>query len=484
MKFSMKVALGLFAIAGLAGIYYGDNYFSQKKEESAKEANHAIYFETKDILTFKIKNKNGLFVFNRKTNETPWMLLSPKELSADQDAANNILTAIQQLKIQQEIKNTETLVNAKDKKVLAPYGLENPNAFISIEKKSHKESILYLGNALDLGNKISGQIAPISIYAQNPSKNNLLVVDTTLAELISNKNLADFRTKRVSDFKRENVNKILINYNNENITVIKENKVWKVLKPNIWAGDENFISDFLSRYQGLLAQKIYELDEINDNLIEKLNLKNPIASVTFAENDVNIIQTFKLGITKDGIYTFMKDGAIAKINLELWPELVPKEKLFKNRSVMLNVSLDNISKISLSNSLSFIKKDNNWYKVSSSTQQPSVSEAPNQDAFSFFSNWEYMTADDMILNPTNDQLNQFGILKPLKTFSFEFIESSNLKPIKIIIGNRVPKNEKNVYLKRSDSPTIYIVEAGWLTLLAQLYSVGDSSNTSVKKQME
>jgi hypothetical protein len=95
-----------------------------------------------------------------------------------------------------------------------------------------------------------------------------------------------------------------------------------------------------------------------------------------------------------------------------------------------------------------------------------------------------MTADDMILNPTNDQLNSFGITKPLKVFSFEFNESSNSKPIKIIIGNRVPKNEKNVYLKRSDSPTVYIVEAGWLSLLAQLYSVGDPSNTSVKKQME
>ena len=484
MKFSTKVALGLFAIAGLTAIYYGDNYYTQKKEERTKEASYAIYFETKDVLGFKIKNKNGIFNFVRSTNEDPWKLIAPVELSADQDAANNILAAVQQLKTQQEIANTENLLSTNDQKLLAPYGLENPNASITIENKSHKESVLLLGSGLELGNKISGIVAPSSIYAKNPAKNKLLVVDSSFAELISNKVLADFRTKRVSDFKGNKVNNINIKYNGEVITAIKENNSWKVVEPTAWPGDANFISDYLSRYQGLLAQKIYERSEVNDNLIEKLNLKNPIATVTFAESPGHILQTFKLGITKEGIYTFIKDGAIAKINLELWPELVPKEKYFKNRSVMLNVSLDNISKIILSNSLSFVKKDNNWYKVSSTTQQPSVSETPNQDAFSFFSNWEFMTADDMILNPTNDQLNSFGITKPLKVFSFEFNESSNLKPIKIIVGNRVPKNEKNVYLKRSDSPTVYIVEAGWLSLLAQLYSVGDPSNTSVKKQME
>jgi hypothetical protein len=95
-----------------------------------------------------------------------------------------------------------------------------------------------------------------------------------------------------------------------------------------------------------------------------------------------------------------------------------------------------------------------------------------------------MSADDIILNPSNADLEYFGITKPLKVFYFEFNEAAKIKPIKIIVGNRVPKNEKSVYLKLSDSPNVYIVDAGWLSLLAQLYSVGDSSNISVKKQME
>ena len=225
-------------------------------------------------------------------------------------------------------------------------------------------------------------------------------------------------------------------------------------------------------------------DILNRILVEKFKLTRPAAVVTFKNSSGKILQSFNLGITTDGIYATMKEGAVAKISLDLWPELVPKEKYFRNRLILINVSIDHISKINLSNSLAFVKKDNNWYRVSAPTQQPAVSETPNQDAFTFFSNWELMTADDIILNPTSQNLSEFGINKPLKEFLFEFSDASKVKPIKIIVGNRVPKNEKSVYLKRSDSPNVYIVDAGWLSLLAQLYSVGDSSNISVKKQME
>ncbi|MBX9839393.1 MAG: hypothetical protein K2X69_13895 [Silvanigrellaceae bacterium] len=37
MKFSTKVALGLFTIAGLTAIYYGDNYYTQKKKSARKK---------------------------------------------------------------------------------------------------------------------------------------------------------------------------------------------------------------------------------------------------------------------------------------------------------------------------------------------------------------------------------------------------------------------------------------------------------------
>ncbi|MGY3802621.1 DUF4340 domain-containing protein [Pigmentibacter ruber] len=483
MKFSTTVGLGVIAIAALVGVYFGEGYYTEKKEEKAKEASFALYFQTKDILKFSIQNTTGNFTFVRDANDKPWRLVTPLQLSADQDAVNNILASIQQLGIQQELANTEKLLTG-DKKQLAQFGLEAPNLTISVELKKNQEGKLFIGSSLEIGGKVSGNISPASVYAMNPSKTKLLVIDHGFSESIRNKKLEDFRSKRVSTFAKEDIHSIEITNNGTVISIGKQKNGWELLKPNKWPADGSYVSDYLMRFQGLLAKKIYEKSEINEALLERLNMKNPVAHISFKDSSGKAIDTFDLSITKEGIYTYVKDGSIAKLNLDLWPELVPLEKMFKNRLVMLNVAIDKINKISLASTLAFVKKDNNWYKITSPNQQPSVSETPNQDAFSFFSNWEFMTADDLILKPSESELVQFGMTKPLKVFSFEFGATEKLQPIKIIVGNRVPKNEKNVYLKRSDSPIVYIVDAGWLSLLAQLYSVGDPSNASVKKQME
>ncbi|RDB35890.1 MAG: DUF4340 domain-containing protein [Spirobacillus cienkowskii] len=484
MKFSQKVGFGIFAILGLSAIYYGDDYYTNKKEERLKETAHAIFFETKDVLNFSVKNKANTFTFARDNNESPWRILKPVELSADQDTINNVLSAVQQLTVQQEVPNTEALLTG-DKKQLAQYGLDNALNSVTIERKGKDSLQLLLGNKLGFIKSSNEQAAGFSsVYAINPAKNKLLVVSDMFSSVIEDKTLADFRTKRIGNFTGQNVTEIELNYNKENLLVQKNNNLWEVLKPHKWKGDDNFISDYLSRYQGLLADKVYEKNEITKNLIEKFNLKNPSAIVTFKDANQKILQKFELSITKEGIYITMVDGSVAKLSLDLWPDLVPKEKSFRNKLIMLNINTDSISRIVLSDELSFVRKDNNWYRTTSTTQQPSVSETPSQDAFNFFSNWELMSADDIILNPSNADLEYFGITKPLKVFYFEFNEAAKIKPIKIIVGNRVPKNEKNVYLKRSDLSSVYIVETDWLSQLAQLYSVGDSSHISVQKQME
>lgn len=483
MKFSMKVSLGILAILGLSVIYFGDDYFVHKKEEQVKEISHAIFFDTKDVVKFSVKNKNGLFTFSRDTNLLPWKIISPVNLSADQDTVNNILASIQQLSVQQEIANTENMLIG-DKKKLNKYGLDVEKYSVSVVTNKSKELKLFIGQTVNFSNNSANSTKLPSVYAINPDKRKLLLISDSFSNIIDDKSLLDFRSKRISDFKAENVFSIELKQNENTVVISKNNGSWEVVKPFKWPGDSEFISNYLSRYQGMLAQNIYENYELNPNILKKFNLEKPSAIVSFKDSSGKILQSFNLGITKDGIYSSMKDGSVAKISLDMWPELVPKEKFFRNRLVLLNVELNKISKIVLSESLSFIKKDNNWYKISSNEQQPSVSEFPNQDAFTFFSNWELMTADDMIFNPSISDLASFGITKPLKVFSFEFNEKHKFDPIKIIIGNRVPNNEKRVYLKRSDSSIVYIVEAGWLSLLAQLYSVDEAAKVSVKKQME
>ncbi|KAB8028066.1 DUF4340 domain-containing protein [Fluviispira multicolorata] len=480
MKYSIKVALGLVAIATLAGVYYGDNYMTTKKDERQKETTYAIFFDTKDVVKFTVQNKNAVFTFIRDSLTSPWKLISPIAVAADQDAVNNILAAIQQLTVQQELLNTEAALKG-DKAMLSEFGLENTKNSVTIDLKNSEIKQLFIGSDLDLGKKSVGGFNPASVYAMNPTKKLLLVIDNSFISVLENKTLSDFRSKRIGDFKGTDVVSLDIKSHEGNIVVSKDkNSKWEVQKPHAWPADPAFLEEFLGRYQGLLGQKIYENQNVTPDLKKKFNLLPPSAVVDLKDSSGKTLQNFEYGITKDGIFVTMRDGAVAQLNLDLWSDLIPKDKYFLNRQVLLGINLDHISGLKLSHS-TYLRKDNNWYFVESETQQPSVSQPPNAEVLTFFSNWELMTADDLILNATNEDLVHFGLTKPLKTFSFLFKPNSNTKSIEIIVGNRVPKNEKSVYLKRSDAPTVYIVEAGWLSLLAQLYSVGDTSHTSVKK---
>ncbi|BBH54122.1 DUF4340 domain-containing protein [Fluviispira sanaruensis] len=474
MKYLIKVALGIVAIGALVGVYYGDNYMTEKKEERQKETTYAIFFDTKDVIKFTVQNKNSVFTFARDTFTSPWKIISPIVVAADQDAVNNILAAIQQIAVQQELPRTEPALKG-DKGMLTEFGLENTKNSVTIDLKNSEIKQLFIGHDLDIGKKGGASLNSSSVYAMNPAKKLLLVVNNSFISVLENKMLSDFRSKRVGDFQGADVAFLEIKSHENDIILVKDkNNKWEMQKPYAWPGDSVFIDEFLGRYQGLLGQKVYENSEVTPELKKKFNLLPPAGVVNFKDSAGKTLQNFEYGITKDGIFVTMKDGAVAQLNLDLWSDLIPKDKYFRNRQVLLGVNLDHISGIKLSNS-TYLRKDNNWYFVESETQQPSVSQPPNAEVLTFFSNWELMAADDLILNATNEDLVKFGLTKPLKTFAFLLGSDSKSKSIEIIVGNRVPNNEKSVYLKRSDAPTVYIVEAGWLSLLAQLYSVGDTS---------
>ena len=132
-------------------------------------------------------------------------------------------------------------------------------------------------------------------------------------------------------------------------------------------------------------------------------------------------------MTKSGVFINMPDGALAQVALEKWPDLVPTFKHFRNRSVMLGMDSKCDSEL------------------------------------------ETLIADDVLDNVSSVDLQKFGFQKPIKTFtcSVSQTETKDTKKLEVIIGNRVPLNEKSVYVKRSDSNTVYIVNSESLSELAE-----------------
>lgn len=463
MKFSTKIILGIIAIAVLCLVYYSDDYFSRKKEEKKEELAKALFFKTADVTKFSLTNPNGKFTFTTSSSSSPseWKMLEPQQINADQDAVANTLTALSQINVQQELDATE-----HEKK--ETFSLDKPKVTASVTLKDNKAITLEIGGGVDIGGK--NNTTPISVYGLNSNRPNVLVLDATNVNSIMNKSFSDFRTKRVAIFKAQDVAAFSINSKDINISIEKKQSKWNILKQQNSVADDNFITSFIATYQSLFAQKVIEKNEVAKVGLEKYDLAAPAAKVKFSDEHGKVLQEFSLGITKEAVYMLMPDGAVAQFNLSSWPDYVPRAVKFQNRQVLLGVNTSQIQAIQFSNSLYYEKKDSNWYKRTDLKTPINTTDKPSIDALSFFSNFEFMAADDVISSPNKTDLDKFGLSQPSRKFSFIFNSSSKQIPLEISIGNKVPLNNKSVYIKRSDSEAVFIVNGDWLTQLDKLTS--------------
>ncbi|MES2615070.1 MAG: DUF4340 domain-containing protein, partial [Bdellovibrionota bacterium] len=232
--------------------------------------------------------------------------------------------------------------------------------------------------------------------------------------------------------------------------------------------DERFITSFIQTFQSLYVQSVVEKNESLKRGLQKYGLATPAAKIQFKDAQNKLLQEFNLGITKEAVYVQMPDGAVGKLNLASWPDYVPKAVKFQNRQVLLGLETAKITTIQLNPSLYYVKKDSSWYKLTSLAATINEKDKPNSDALSFFSNFEFMAASDLIANPTQSDLDKFGLTKPVKKFSFIFGKEMKPQSVEISIGNRPALDKKSVYLKRSDSSTVYVVNGDWLEQLDKL----------------
>lgn len=444
MKFSTKILIGLAIICGLTAIYFGDDYYMGKKEEKQKQLAVALYFKPNEVLGLSLKNKNGSFVFERKDNDSPWKSSLQPKMNVDQQLVNNMIASLEAISVQQEIQNTTTASQTS----LSSYGLEKPEITIELKFKDKTQEKLSVGNSVDIGQKTSGILNPLSVYALSSDRKNPLVVDSTFMTHFSNAESQDFYSKQIGSFNGKNVESISIFTTNKTITLIKEHDKWSVSSAAAHAADESFINSYIQMYEMLMAQKIYDPSEVKSLGDAKFNLKSQAANISFKDSKGKILQSFSLSLTKEGIFIPLDDGSIAQFPLDNWPDLVPEQIKFQNRKIMLGINMNDVVSIKLTDRYSIGPKDKKW-----------------ADAQSFISLWKNLEAQDIFPSSTEEDLVQFGIKNPLKTFSFVFEKQS---PIEITIGSRVPNNERSVYLKRSDSPAIYVVSADFLSQLAKL----------------
>lgn len=322
MKFITKIWMGCAVIGALIGVYYADKYKSSQKEDEIRQLNFAVWFEPSEVLEFKLENSENTLLFKRQNNTSPWRMSVPKQTLAENERINDLLFQLSKVPVHQELTPNAELM-AGNPIELAKYGLLKPALTLSLTLKNKETKKLLLGRPADIGKKKDRAFYQ---YALNVERKNLLIVDGASFSLIQ-LDANEFRSKRIGNFNFKDVAAFEIATPQGKVELKKEGENWKQVAPEA-SGKVNTASveSFLANYQGLAADKLIELNQTQNE--SALNLTNPSAVVTFKNASDTPLQTFKLGMTKEGVFIPMSPELVGQIGLDFWPELVPAPKLF------------------------------------------------------------------------------------------------------------------------------------------------------------
>ncbi len=232
MSWKTGVALLVLA-AGLGGFYVYDTYWLVPAREKAESVKGRLWeVDPKDVEGMTLARKGEAAVKLKRAGDG-WEMLEPVKARADRGAVDGVLTTVVTARVDREIDPSPTK--------LADYGLEPPEAEISLEVKGRKEPLV-----LRLGAK-----SPTGawVYGREATKPALLA----LSEIVSRdaaKPVAELRDKTVLAFARKSVSGFDLEVAGDAISVeAQDGSKWRITRPAPYAGDGDVVNEFLDKLE-------------------------------------------------------------------------------------------------------------------------------------------------------------------------------------------------------------------------------------------
>ena len=500
MNYYTKLALGVLGAGLLVGVWYADEHYTKKEEEQKKVSGKALNFETDKVRKVSVTTPAGALIVERKDGTSPWTFVEPKGTTKpDADAVNNLLAALQGVSVETELTGSEAATKAGSKEA-AGFGFDTAKGSFALTLDGGKEVSLTVGNEVSVGSSSGTTFNALSLYAKSPSREKVLVVGSSISSTLK-KTFADYRSKAVGDFATSDVKSISVKKGAETVAdMTKTESAWKITAPRELVADTNNIGLFMDKLQKLRVDTITEAAALTTEKNAEFGLASPTATLEIKGADNKVLQTIHVGMTKSMIYLTLPDGAVGTVELGKFSEIVPELKYFRDRRVMRDLSMGDAVKMTTKAGREYHKEGENWYfstsdhktaaaapkieaspagseaqksdakSTSSETAQatatPVNAKASDADAQTVFGQWEFIVADDIVDNPSGP-LKEFGLDNPIQKLTFGFRDNKTPQ-IEVLVGNRVPKNEKLVYVKRGDKPEIFAVETQWLEALGRM----------------
>lgn len=224
-------------------------------------------FEKEDVKSFELKNKNGLYSFDKIGAD--WIFKSPFEGKADKNEVEKIVNRV----------NTESAKEFVDEAPadLGQYGLAKPSytvQFLLGENKASKNLLI--------GKKINDKF-----YAKENSRKPVFTVDTSFVSIL-NADLNTLRNKKLADFVSTDIDRMEINFADTTFICEKDtSENWLIKSPINQKAKSWKITTLNSAVANL---KVKEFVNDSPTSLSRYGLNNPQVVGKFYKGDDLLIE--------------------------------------------------------------------------------------------------------------------------------------------------------------------------------------------------
>ncbi|RPI26145.1 MAG: DUF4340 domain-containing protein [Acidobacteria bacterium] len=319
-----KILILLVIFAGLIGFVYFYEIQGEKGRQEAKEKEEKLVSLERDKVNEIEIRRPGSEPILLKKSGNDWSLRKPIETPADSSTVDSLLSAVTSARIDRKLEQ-----GAKD---AGKYGLSDPR--IRLLLKADKEQANVLLGADDFtGNQV---------YVQLQGKPDVYLTSDFLFTS-ADKELKDWRNRKVLLFDRNQAQNIEINRGSDQIKLKKQGEKWVLEQPIQETADEGAVNSLLSTLESAEAQKF--VSEQPDDL-KTYGLDQPVATVRIREQGKDSWKTLQLGkkegedylarnVERTPVYT-LKTEVFDKLNQKLWE--------FRDKSVV-DVEQDRVAQL-------------------------------------------------------------------------------------------------------------------------------------------
>jgi len=429
MKGKSTLFLAIVFIALLAYVYFYEIKGGEKRREAREKAKKVLVFEKEDVQGIKITHSGKTIECQKEGDQ--WKIVHPVRTEADKWAVDGIVSSLHRAKIERVIDE-----NPED---LRGYGLDPPQLELEIRFKNGQVDTVYLGDK---------NPTETYVFAKLGSSNRVF---TTYASLlnVSKKDLFDLRDKTVLNFKKEDVNKLILNCQGKTFLCSKIDDEWRLEKPIRVKADKSEINGILNKLKYAKAKEF--VAEKPENLSE-FGLRRPRIKIDLFLKPEGAKKSLWIGDKRDENY-YAKDESrdpVFLVGSDLVEELEKDLFDLRNKDV-LSFKRDSVNQIILKypdKTFALEKDTSGTWMIT----QPKKAKAKSWKVTGILSSLSTLKVKKFVSDQPTD-LAKYGLTRP----QIEVILKQNQRELAdLLIGK---KKKDLAYAKSKSVPSVYLVNS-------------------------